>query len=98
MNYTLKEADDLGPSKEERISLQVHDFAKLVFQPAGRLGSEKMWVRITQRRLAFGIHIYEGVLENHPILFRQNDLRIGDGVTFTHANVVEILRAELAVS
>lgn len=85
------------PAKKRRSgasspTLQVGDFAKLVFVPdvprADLPASERLWVRV-KRSLGFGR--YEGTLDSEPLFL--TGVRRGMTVPFEKRQVIEIIRA-----
>lgn len=72
------------PEKWERYSLEVGDFAKLIFETDGE-GGERMWVQITESKDGN----YVGSLNNTP--FFVDDIDFGDVVAFTAANVIDVM-------
>jgi Uncharacterized protein conserved in bacteria (DUF2314) len=76
------------PSREARESLQLGDFAKLVFEivdPTEEMpGAERMWVAVIERQDGG----FLGVLENIPAVI--TTIRLGDRISFRPEHVIEV--------
>ncbi len=76
------------PDRDDRMSLSVGDFAKIMFQnPADQ--TERMWVEIQGLG---GVGKYRGRLDNEPVL-EHPALRFGQTVVFGARDVIDIRRA-----
>lgn len=91
--YTLKNCASMAkshpdtfhiPSLQERKSLAVGSFAKLIFVTSDGDG-ERMWVQVTKSGAT-----YRGALDNDPVVI--SGLRRGAAVTFGPQHVCAIMR------
>lgn len=71
------------PSKSDKAAIQVGDFVKLIFD-AGRNGTERMWVRVTQ------LHPLGGTLANSPVCVPYWELQWGQFVGFKRKHIINI--------
>jgi len=77
------------PSREERASLQVGDFARLIFEPG-----ERIWVEVVkvgaEGVMQPGFAAYIGAIRNRPIAV---PLQYGDWIGFEAHHIIDVKRA-----
>lgn len=79
----------LIPTREERMTVQVGHYARLIFlllpeDREGRIDAESMWVEVTSATDG----VYKGTLANDSVYIPIED---GDEVEFNHTHVISIL-------